>query len=267
MIMPDQASLANSPGGTPAWRARGLWLAGAVVLLIAVVYATGWHRQISPETFVRYRSEIVDFVASHAVAAVAAYIALYIAVVGLSIPAAVFLTVTGGFLFGTVTGALAAIIGSSAGATLVFCIARSAVGERIASRAGPFAEKFAQGFRADAFSYLLFLRLVPVPFWLVNLAPALFNVSLRTFVAATVLGVVPATFAFAFFGAGLDGILAAQEISFKACLAAGRTDCRVDIDVHAILTPQLLAALVSLGVIALIPVVVKRLRARRHAEL
>jgi uncharacterized membrane protein YdjX (TVP38/TMEM64 family) len=263
--MPDQASLVNLPEGAPAWRARGLWLAGAVVLLIAVVYALGWHRQISPETFVRYRTEIVGFVANHAVAAIACYIALYIAVVGLSIPGAVFLTVAGGFLFGTIAGALAAIVGASAGATLVFCIARRAVGEPLAGRAGPFAEKFAQGFRADAFSYLLFLRLVPVPFWLVNLAPALFNVSLRTFVAATVLGIIPATFAFAFFGAGLDSVLAAQEVSFKACLAAGHPDCRVDIDLQAILTPQLLAALVSLGVIALIPVVVKRLRARRPA--
>jgi uncharacterized membrane protein YdjX (TVP38/TMEM64 family) len=262
--MPEQASFVNSPDGPRARRARGLWLAGAVVLLIAVVYAAGWHRQISPETFVHYRAEIVGFVASHAAAAVAAYIALYIAVVGLSIPAAVFLTVAGGFLFGTVTGALAAIVGASVGATLIFCIARSAVGERIAGRAGPFAEKFAQGFRADAFSYLLFLRLVPVPFWLVNLASALFNVSLRTFVAATVLGITPAAFVLSFFGAGLDSVLAAQEVSFKACLAAGRSDCRVDIDVYAILTPQLLAALLSLGALALIPVVVKRLRARRR---
>ena len=129
-MMPEQAPLANSPDGPPARRAHGLWLAAAVVLLIAVVYATGWHGKISPETFVRYRSELVDFVASHAAAAIAAYIALYITVVGLSIPAAVFLTVAGGFLFGAVTGALAAIVGASAGATLIFCIARSAVGER-----------------------------------------------------------------------------------------------------------------------------------------
>src|SRR5438128_2346202 len=80
------------------------------------------------------------------------------------------------------------------------------------------------GFRADAFSYLLFLRLVPAfPFFLVNLAPALVGVKLSTFVAATAIGILPATFAFAFFGSGLDSVLAAQGAAYRACLASGRS--------------------------------------------
>ena len=86
---------------------------------------------------------------------------------------------------------------------------------------------FAAGFRADAFNYLLFLRLVPVPFWLVNLVPALLGVRLSTFVTATAIGIVPATFIFAFFGAGLDSIITAQEAGYRACLAAGDADCRI----------------------------------------
>ena len=130
-------------------------------------------------------------------------------------------------------------------------------------RAGPLACKIADGFRADAFSYLLFLRLVPAfPFFLVNLAPALVGVKLSTFVAATAIGIIPATFAFAFLGSGLDSVIAAQENAYRACLASGRTDCQLQFDLGMIVTPQLLAALATLGVIALIPVVVKRLRAR-----
>ena len=89
---------------------------------------------------------------------------------------------------------------------------------------------------------------------------------LPTFVAATGIGIIPATFAFAFVGAGLDSVIRAQGAIYNACLAAGRTDCRVDFDVKAAVTPELLAALAALGVIALIPVVVKRLRARRVAK-
>ncbi len=121
----------------------------------------------------------------------------------LSLPGGAILTVIGGLLFGVIVGSVAAAVGALVGATAIFLIARSAAGEFLTRRAGPFAAKLAEGFRADAFSYLLFLRLVPFPFWLVNLASALFGVRLSTYVAATAIGIVPATVAFAAFGAGL----------------------------------------------------------------
>ena len=113
--------------------------------------------------------------------AVIAYIALYIVVVALSLPGAAFLTVAGGFLFGLALGASAAVVGATVGATVIFLVARSALGEPLLKRAGPRAAKLAEGFRADALSYLLFLRLVPAfPFFLVNLVPAFAGVRLGT---------------------------------------------------------------------------------------
>jgi uncharacterized membrane protein YdjX (TVP38/TMEM64 family) len=250
----------------PRFSARRLWPLVAVALAVALVYAMGWHRELSLETLVRHRAAIDDFVAQHRVAAVAAFIGLYIAVAALSIPAGAVLTTIGGFLFGTVLGALAAILGATIGATAIFLIAKSAIGEHLVRRAGPLAAKFAKGFRADAFSYMLFLRLVPFPFWLVNLAPALFGVRLTTFVAATAIGIVPACFAFAFFGAGLDSAISAQEQAYRACLAASRADCGTDLSPMVMLTPELLAALAVLAVVGLIPVVVKRIRRQRTED-
>lgn len=236
-----------------------------IALAMAAVFATGAHRHISLETLVRHRMAIDAFMTHHVVAAVGAFVAVYIVVVALSIPGAVFLTITGGILFGALVGGAASVVGATIGASIIFLVAKSACGENLMRRAGPLASKLADGFRADAFSYLLFLRLVPAfPFFLVNLVPAVAGVKLRTFVAATAVGIVPATFAFAFFGSGLDSVLAAQEGHYRACLAAGRTDCMIKFDLGAIVTPQLLAAFAVLGALALIPVVVKRLRAR-HA--
>jgi uncharacterized membrane protein YdjX (TVP38/TMEM64 family) len=176
------------------------------------------------------------------------------------------LTLTGGILFGGVVGGAAAVVGATIGATIIFLIAKTAFGEHLAKRAGPAVGKLIGGFRADAFNYLLFLRLVPLfPFFLVNLVPALAGVRLVTFVAATFLGIIPGGFAFAFVGAGLESVIRAQSAAYNACLAAGRTDCRFDFDVKAVVTPELLAGFAALGVIALIPVVVKRWRARRVA--
>jgi uncharacterized membrane protein YdjX (TVP38/TMEM64 family) len=123
--------------------------------------------------------------------------------------------------------------------------------------------KLAEGFRANAFNYLLFLRLVPFPFWLVNLAPALFGVRLRTFLLATSIGILPATFAFATFGAGLGSVIAAHEAHYTACVASGRTGCTVDFDLSRVLTPTVLLALVALGVLALLPVLARRLWGRK----
>lgn len=237
----------------------------AIVLAAMVaVFATGAHRAVSAEMLVRHRMAIDAFIATHALGAVAAFVGLYVVAVALSIPCALFLTIAGGVLFGVGVGGVAAVIGSTLGATVLFVVARGACGEALIRRAGPLGCKLADGFRADAFSYLLFLRLVPAfPFFLVNIVPALVGVRLATFVLATVIGIVPATFAFAFFGSGLDSILAGQEHAFRACVESGRTDCTLYFDLSMILTPRLLAGLVVLGVIALVPVAVKRLRRMR----
>ncbi|MGI8525451.1 MAG: TVP38/TMEM64 family protein [Pseudolabrys sp.] len=257
------ANTKTSAAGAPAWPLRIAILA-VFVALIAIAYATGWHRLLTLETLVRHRAAIDAFIGAHYFGALAIYIGIYVISVSLSIPASLLLTVAGGILFGVVVGSLAAIVSSASGGTIVFLIARTALGEGLLRRAGPFAAKFAEGFRADAFSYLLFLRLVPLfPFWLVNLAPALFGVNTLIFITATVLGIAPAAFAYAFVGAGLDSVIAAQEAAYRDCLAAGRDGCRLNFELRDAVTPELVAAFVALGLIALIPVVLRRLRARK----
>jgi uncharacterized membrane protein YdjX (TVP38/TMEM64 family) len=235
----------------------------AIVVLAIVIMAMGWHQELSFEALVRHRTALDAFIDRHLIAALAAFLTVYVAAVALSIPGAVFLTVSAGILFGWLVGGLVALTGATLGATIIFLIARSALYDYVQRKAGPRLAKLTEGFTADAFNYLLFLRLVPVfPFWLVNLAPALLGVRLRTFVLATALGIIPATFAFAFFGAGLDSLVAAQESAYQACLAAGRSDCRLDFDLKAAVTPQLLLALTALGILALVPTVVRRWRSR-----
>src|SRR5215831_8567768 len=259
----NDRSCVAAGGGSSKFPLRRLVPLIVVIVASAIVFAMGWHRQLSFETLVRHHETLRTFIAAHEAAAVAAYVALYIAAVALSIPVGFYLTVTGGILFGAVLGGAAAVVSATIGAICIFLIAKSAVGDYLVRRAGPLAQRLAQGFRDDAFNYLLFLRLVPIfPFWIVNLVPALVGVKLSTFAAATFLGVIPATFVFAFVGEGLDSVIAAQQAAYQSCLAAGRSDCRLEFHMKAALTPELLGAFVALGVLALIPVVVKRLRAR-----
>jgi uncharacterized membrane protein YdjX (TVP38/TMEM64 family) len=260
----------NVTGGGPRGAAslRRYWPLAALVLATALIVATGAHRYLSLDTLISHRHRLQAGVAEHGALALAAYALVYVGVVALSIPGAAVLTILGGFLFGWFIGGAVAVLAATAGSLIVFLIARTSLGEGLVRKAGPRLKKLADGFRQDAFAYLLFLRLVPLfPFWLVNLAPALVGTPLKTFALATFVGILPGTFAFAFAGAGLDSVVAAQHAAQADCVAAGRADCVATLHVSALVTPQLLAALAALGLMALVPVVAKRVWAKRARPL
>ena len=228
-----------------------------IVALMVVGYAQGWHEYISLSALIRNRDALNAFIADNIVLSAAAYMVVYAVVIALSFPGGSFLTIAGGLLFGWLIGGSITIVAATAGATAIFLAARTSLGDALRARAGPFMAQLAEGFRKDATHYLLFLRLTPIfPFWLVNLAPALFHVPLRTYVVTTLIGIIPGTFAYAVFGSGLDSVIAAQEAANPGCAMAGT--CQID--TSAIVTPELLIAFAALGIVALIPVALKRFR-------
>jgi uncharacterized membrane protein YdjX (TVP38/TMEM64 family) len=248
---------------------RQLWLrwlpVGVIVAVVAAYFAFGLNHWLTVDALRAHESRLRLFAAEHAVLAPLAFIALYTAVVALSLPGAALMTIAGGFIFRLWPGTLFNIIGATLGAVILFVLARFVVSDAVRTRAGPFIARMAAGFERNAFSYLLFLRLVPLfPFWLVNLISAPAGVALAPFVAATALGIIPATFAFAFFGAGLSGAIAAQESVYQACVAGGEAGCRLDFDLQAAVTPELIGGLVVLGLIALIPAVARGYGAMRR---
>ena len=250
--------------GAAAWLKR-LWPLLVIAAAAVLVFAMGWHHYLSLDVLAERRETLRAFIASRWLLAIFAFIGIYAVSVALSLPGAVVLTLAGGFLFGWLLGGVLSMVGATLGATAIFLIARTALSDVLAARAGPWLARLREGFRADAFNYLLFLRLVPIfPFWVVNLAPGLLGVGLGTYVAATVLGIVPGTFAFSLAGSGLDSLIAAQQSAHQSCLAKMGADaqesCPYALDPGALLTPELIAALVALGVVALIPVLIKRFR-------
>lgn len=242
----------------PAWRRWAPLI--AIAAITALGYAFGWHDYLSLSVLIRERQALGDFVSANLLVAALAYVALYIAAVALSFPGASLITIIGGFLFGWALGGMLTAVGATAGAALIFLAARTSLGATLKAQAGPFLNRLAAGFREDAFHYLLFLRLAPVfPFWLVNIAPALFDMRLRPYLVATFFGILPGTFAYAFIGAGLDSVIAAQEAADPGCAAAGTCS----IELSALITRDIVLAFAALGLAALIPVVVKKWRKRK----
>jgi len=219
-----------------------------LVLLIGAAFAFRIDRYLTLDALRDNRAALLAFVQANGVLAACAFVLVYAAVVALSVPGAAIMTLAGGFLFGIVLGASLTVIGATLGATLLFLIARSAAGDFLRQRAGPFLARMSDGFSKDAFFYLLFLRLVPAfPFWAVNLAPALLGMRLAPFVVATALGIIPGTVVYTAFGASLGQVF----------------DAGGHVDLKTVFSPTLIAALIGLGLLALAPVVVKRFREKR----
>jgi uncharacterized membrane protein YdjX (TVP38/TMEM64 family) len=246
------------------------WLPLMVLVAVAVlVFAMGWHKLLTLKNIGLNYEALRGFIADNLVAALALYLAVYIAVVALSLPGALILTLAGGLLFGWLIGTVVTVLAATIGATIVFLVARSSLGEGLTSSVGPWLARLSDGFRESALSYLLFLRLVPAfPFVVVNLAAAVLRVPLGTYVLGTFIGIIPGTTAFSVAGSGLGSVIEAQNSSYSACVAKmpdGVTTCPYTIDTSALVTKELIIAFVLLGVVALIPVALKKWRGRNAA--
>lgn len=248
------------------------WAPLAVLLItMAIVFGMGWHRLLSFEFIGRNYAGLRSFIDSNLEAALGLYMLVYIAVVALSLPGGLVMTLAGGLLFGWKIAAPATVIAATAGATLLFLIAKTSLGEALSARAGPWLVRLRDGFRENALSYMLFLRLVPVfPFFIVNLAPALLGVPLSTFVLGTLLGIIPGTIAFSVAGAGLGSVVEAQNAVHATCLQRQASEpnlsCPYTIDTGNLITSELVAAFVLIGLVALLPVAVKKWSARNAAR-
>jgi uncharacterized membrane protein YdjX (TVP38/TMEM64 family) len=222
---------------------------GIIVAGLGLGYMFGLQNYLSLSYLAESRAALNAYVADNYVLSVLAFMAVYILAVAFSFPAASILTIFGGFLFGWIVGGPLVVISATIGASILFLAARSAFGDFFRNKIGSTAAALSEGFRKDAFSYLLVLRLAPVfPFFVVNIAPALFNVSLRTFALATFIGIIPGTLAYAYLGEGVGSVLeAAQRAGTEA-------------KISDLVTPQITLAFLALAAVAAIPVIVKKLR-------
>lgn len=219
---------------------------------LALAWGLGLDRFLTLEALESHRQDLLAWRDQQPILAGAGYVALYALTVAASIPGATVLTLAGGLLFGTLWGTIWAVLGASLGASALFLIARYGIEGLIAVRAGSRFAAFREGFRSDAFSYLLALRLAPLfPFWLVNLGAAGLGVRFEAFAASTVLGIIPGAVVYAGLGNGLG-----------ALIEAGRTP-----DMTLIFSAEVLWPLIGLAVLSLLPVLWRKWWNRTHGPV
>ena len=209
-------------------------------LAVAAFFYFDLKRFLTLEALKANRDSLLAFTESNYAAAVGLYIVSYAVVTGASLPGAVILTLAGGFLFGSVLGTVYVNLGATTGATLAFLAARYLLRDWVESKFDGRLGAIQEGFRQNAFSYLITLRLIPLfPFFLVNLVSGLTRVSAATYVGATAMGIIPGSFVYAYAGRQLGTLNSLAEIA----------------------SPRVLLAFTLLGVLALVPVLYRKMSA------
>ena len=167
----------------------------------------------------------------------------YGALSAFSVPISVWMTMVGGFMFGTLAGGFFSLLGATFGAMVIFFIARYTLADVLRKKCGEAIVSMEAGFKKNQLSYMLVLRLVPLfPFWLVNLVPAFLDVLPRTYLIGTLLGMIPGALVYASVGNGLSAVF----------------ESGTEPDIGIIFSPNILIPILGLAVLAFIPVFFKK---------
>ncbi len=219
-------------------------------IVIAVLLAIGigaffifdLGQYLSLEALKNNRDNLLAYTESNYGFAVALFVLVYIVQTAFSLPGGAILTLAGGFLFGSLLGTIYVNLGATSGATLAFLAARYLLRDWVEQKFGDRLEFIQAGFAQNAFSYLMTLRLIPAfPFFLVNLVSGLTRVNLGTYVVATAVGIIPGSFVYAYAGRQLGTINSLGEIA----------------------SPPVLLAFTLLGLLALLPMVYRKIQAQK----
>ncbi len=218
------------------------------ILIVAGVGIFTLREYLSFQALADNREALIAYRDAHYASAVLGFIAVYVLIVGFSLPGATVATLTGGFLFGTFPGVLYNVTAATLGATVIFTAARLGLGERLAARMDASqgaVSKIKAGIDDNQWSVLFLIRLVPaVPFFVANLLPALVGVSTYRFVISTFFGIMPGAVVYTSLGGGLGEVFAAGTAP----------------DLGVIFQPHVLLPLLGLAALAALPIILKALR-------
>ena len=219
---------------------RPLWLRLWPLYLIAGGLIAAWFfglfDYLSLETLRQQQASLRAFVEDNLILAIAAYVGVYAASTVFMLPGALWITISGGFLFGLAGGTLATVVGATLGASLLFLAAKTSLGSFMRKIASGYADKVRTEFQNSPMAYMFAMRFIPaMPF------PAILGAKYRDYAITTALGIIPGVIAYTWVGAGLGATFAKGE----------------DPDLASVFQ-NLLPAAIALGVVSLLPVAWKK---------
>ena len=181
------------------WQKMVLVLFWIILLSSYIIYAS--INKLSPLQTLR---SLVAFLSEHPLGPLI-FIAVY-TLRPLVLFSASLLTLAGGALFGPIWGTLYTLIGSNLGASLAYVLGHFLGKDTLSTTGGKGLQSYFEGMRHNSFETIFLMRLIFVPYDLVNYAAGFLKIRYVPFILATILGSLPGTISFVLFGAssGLD---------------------------------------------------------------
>jgi uncharacterized membrane protein YdjX (TVP38/TMEM64 family) len=186
------------------------------------------------------------FYLANSLTMMAFFVALFLVIGLFLLPGATLLSVFSGAVFGLPLGPLLVSVGSTLGALLAFFVSRYILKDWVEGRFGERLHHIHKGLNENDIHYILVLRLVPlIPFFLVNIAMGVSRISWKVFMVGTLFGKLPATCIYANAGSQLANLKSLTDIK----------------------SPGIISALTLLGIMALIPVIYKKMKSLKKFDL
>jgi uncharacterized membrane protein YdjX (TVP38/TMEM64 family) len=130
---------------------------------------------------------------------------IWIVLLGFGTPLALF----AGFVFGKWAGTLILVVSLSIGATLLYILANFFFKDYIQKKFSTRVEKFINLFNKNDFLYFMLFRFTGggMPFAIQNILPVMFNMKIKKYFFATLLGIIPSSFIITSLGAGVGNFI------------------------------------------------------------
>jgi len=175
-----------------------------------------WKDYFTFSTLNSYKNILKDYYLASPLKFIMLYFFSYILATGLSLPGTALLTLSSGFLFGTVKGTIIVVLASNIGALIAFFISRYLIKDLIFKfffKKKKLLNTILKNTTADGAYYLFTLRLIPsIPFFIVNIFMGLTGIKAHVFFLVSVVGMFPATLLYVNAGTHISQLESTKDI-------------------------------------------------------
>jgi uncharacterized membrane protein YdjX (TVP38/TMEM64 family) len=217
-----------------------------LIFILIIAYLI-WGDLLSFHSIKAHQASLQSYAYNHYASSVALFILVFIST-AFFVPGALILSLSGGFLFGTIPAVIYIDVGMTIGATLAFLSARYVLGNHFQHKFAAQLSSFNKEIKRHGPSYLIVLRMIPVmPFFVINYMAAMTKISVVRFVISTAVGVLPGAVIHAYIGEQLSAMESPKGL----------------------MTPKMIVALALMAILAMLPVAMthwKKVRERKRSK-
>lgn len=216
-----------------------------VIIAITLIYYFGLSRYISLEQLKANDGAIRYFVSNYYILSVGLFIGLLCISVILSLPLLALFALAGGYLFGVIPGIIFTALGSTCGVACAYSLYRLFFTESMSKKYRMKFHRFEEQVKNDGANYLLMLQFLGVvPFFVINIIAVLARIPFRTLVWTTLLGSLPFITVYVLAGSQLRSVSSLSDL----------------------LSVRMVLILMLFALLAVLPVIIKRMRKFDESE-